>query len=375
MSRWVTIPQAPVYIVYEPIATKLQSWLQVCVDGICSSIFIGQPGVTAIQGAFKMDYIGTFPTTSVNHNPRRLVYDGFTYFLGETSPLNSPEVGVMGDIQSSTETGLLDINLRLGSILQDVNDVTIIPGSSSVTFNFPPVGARTSPRLVLPHIYNGVFWHTSTTPGDTNLYANATDGSSVLFTLSTNTHVSFTRAVSVVCPDFEIITVFGCHACPIGAFVNISASSTCLSGLAVASTANQAVTINTVQVTLTQDRAVITIVFSQNDSDVSFPLCLSSGTESQCHDVSGVLSDYSPVVIGNGTQNSTSISGGSSGWGKFSNFWKHTLFGNWWSGLLSSIAILFVALLIALFCIVALPILFGWMAKIWNQVTSKKKLT
>lgn len=148
-------------------------------------------------------------------------------FLGFAAPPNGPVAGVPGDIQYASES-LLNQVWNPTSILQ-----TLL--QSSVTFAFPPKGARfvdgtgTNPYPKFPLRFGSTNYVVSyfnlvgldATPGPLTIGINTLNSFRVAYTDST------------ICPEISLNTAAaGCSSCLLGATIIINGISTCSSGFA-----------------------------------------------------------------------------------------------------------------------------------------------
>jgi hypothetical protein len=330
VTRWAVHPKAPFATIYTPSQQRFVPYVQVIVTEsnvvTSSSVLLMRPGITQIAlSNYVVSLVGTLSTPSVGVGSKYLrIDDNGVVSLTDAAPPNSPQPGVPGDIQGPSATFMLNVFLRKTI---RVSPLLHIGGG----FQSPGV---LLPGVKLPGLFNNRYW----IPQGTQIYCNETESTPILLHLTTPNPVTFTRTIVSVCPKMSIIAISGCFACPFGFTVNVSASSTCLSGSAVFSGDSFSVTESAIY--LTQIPAYFLVHCSSVNKALSGVLKLSSGIYHSDESLSATLDDYTNFTPeGNFTVGVVSNEGTSDPWTNFSDFLSNIAFGSWLNGILSFLII------------------------------------
>jgi hypothetical protein len=342
-----------------------QVHLSIYLNGILLNSVFAQNGQVINVGPFTLNFVGAFTPPLVDLSNFALLQDNSgNQYLSPACSASNPCVGLPGDIQSNTLTDLQ--SQSLSSIIINQNLVSLNPQDTYMAGTFIRNGVSNMQNK-LPSQINGRLWYGS--PYVDNIYANETSSKSILFTVSSNTGVSFTRTIEAVCPDMQSFSIEGCHSCPQTAKINLVAKSSCLPGSVFVSTTSKGIYLYTDLVFLTTGFANVSVFFQTNESYVDFELTLSYESRSATKRITGQLADLNDIVA---YDNSATVleytdSTSTTDFDIFSNFYKSVLFGNWWSALLSTLAH------IVLFFIILwlIDLLYKFFSKLHRKVKTK----
>jgi len=318
-------------------------------------------------GPFKFSFIGEFQAPSVDISPKLVSVDSYQGTrLVDACPRNAPCAGLDGDIQSPDLLSFTDPVARR-AMRFDPNIVTINKGSRSVGATFRQPGYWNS-GVYIPGMYNGRFWYIT----NYGLQCNETQSSAIVVQVQTTLPIASTRLLDVVCPSFTIINSTGCYGCAFGFSINILAHSDCLPGSIIVHATADGASLSLGSLSITRSDLTYSIPGLATKSPVDMNLCLGSGDNEHCEQVTLVLI-YQTEVLNMTYQNNTeNISGQAADDGptalSFSGLFTNILFKNWWTSLLSSIGIF-------LMTVFFIWIFYKLLTMMTNSSTTKVKLT
>jgi hypothetical protein len=149
-------------------------------------------------------------------------------YLCDASSLGTPEKLKVGDIQASELANLMSDSPRFEYAPDIIRDIREHTKSDTYIYEEPGL-SKLNKCLELPYISSNAQW----TLNGTSVKQNFFDLEFASVLISTIEPIEITTFVSVVCPEIsDSIDSSGCFNCEDGAFLKISAWSSCASGSA-----------------------------------------------------------------------------------------------------------------------------------------------
>jgi len=347
--RWALHGALPVYQVSLPVSSEYRVYISGSYGTDHFGSQLARSGDSFHLGNLSIQVVGSFPPPTVTISPKKIIQNGGLTFLTDACDRNVPCLGLPGDIQAGISANVTRADPN--AFIFNTQIATLNIGDRSVGASFYRVGV-TAAMQQLPTYYNGRVWELK----NGFLTANETATNAILIRVQTNSPITLSRTLDIVCPKFSILSYAGCFTCSFGATVIIQARSTCLPGNAlvyVPDTLNVSLSQNSLQ--LTADNQNFTIHFLASDRNVDFQLYLKANGGIENHNISMILLSSSELESMNDTLGHAAATSSGSGWDDFissvGNFFSNILFGNWWSSLLSTIMIVIIACLIAYGCL------------------------
>jgi len=287
-----------------------------------------------------------------------IVRAGTPFFTAGSEP-GYPQSGLIGDIQSNSESTLRSVTPTAFAFDQNIV-YSIAESSKYDTYLLKAPGAKligTPTTKALPYQIGSNWWYYV----DGNLKAYVTNPGALLFSFSTTRPTYILRTKNAVCPSATLVSVSGCYSCTAGSVAIVKIKSLCKEGFVSIVCSNPTLTLAMTTVFFNTSFEEIAIRFYPSVSDVNTLFVFRSGTNevSVAIKFTAVEENYVP--------NTTDASGSShitkpkTGWQKFIGFFKSIgkFFDdafkgrlNWWKYIIFSIVIIIV---IAVIVLVSIP--------------------
>lgn len=314
-------------------------------------------------GVFKMYIVGTLSSPSATTTDNLIVYSGHSY-LAPTAKTNIPDDKAVGDIQASTEAGLLGggVNSFASTVLQP----QVSYGSISVIW--PETGiSRKSSWIQLPANVNGNYVvHTS------NSLSFVVGNPGALVLAIESPVMSLSRKVSVVCPVCEFIDLTGCYSCALGSVIRLKCRSKCSEGSVTLTSSIGSLTTQSMRLTTTTSVHNVTSQFGS--ASVNGELTVTGSGSTQKITFSGTLT--LPDLIDE-DKNVTASTNSTKGVTWLTKFYLGSLRNWYWylAGILLILAIVAIIVIMVLYgpqiaSFLMIPVKF---IKGWRKVTNLKQ--
>jgi hypothetical protein len=172
---------------------------------------------------------GEFANGGIEFGDNYIILDSHSggAYIGHASAPNLPEVGKVGDIQSSTVATLRSKSKKAFKYAHGLYHID--EKSKHDDYRFVHSGAQTLSMMpVLPTVIDGNFLQLN---GSTVIVELVQPGPIQVGVRAEGEALSFTQITDVVCPEAGLIEAAGCYSCPEGFEIIIEARSSCGSGV------------------------------------------------------------------------------------------------------------------------------------------------
>jgi hypothetical protein len=304
---WGAVPVGDVFSVMSPIKSTLIPNISMTIGG--QTVWVAANNDLQYVNDIGIAVTGSLngPTTIFGSN--NLVVGNDAY-LCQTSPVNNPMPGTIGEIQSNSA-----VNLQLSNpsgFLVSPTLVSMTQVNNKAVFNTIPQGIANSNTPLpfcteLPSMYAGDLWYYN---GDF-LQSQLTSPGPVNFQVQTTSDFTFTTIIGLACPTMSVKETSGCYGCSLGSVINVTAKSTCLAAVCSLAARNlnddnpySSVNLYTTSVSLGQEDEDFIINFQTSNSNNDFRICVVCTGGTICQRVTFTASQ--DIVLKNNSWISTS---------------------------------------------------------------------
>lgn len=251
-----------------------------------------QPFPTGLLTNYTAMVIGSYSGEVTNFGTDKLVISSTAAKFASANEYNVALYGNIGDIQAASPAAFSTPSTN-GFIIPS-SLVPHVSSQESVSFAFPASGnALFATRPALPTMIGSTLWSYD----GSRLVGMNTNPGGIQVSFSTVSPVKISYDVTAVCPIADpIVSVTGCHNCPLGFSISINSHSSCDSGSVVVSIeTNGRITLFTPSVLLGPTSRRYIISLSSLDRSISGTVVLTYGDNKARFPFVGALSD--PPVL------------------------------------------------------------------------------
>jgi len=297
-------PVGSTYKVLAPTSMSTRPYVEICFatpDGVSKcQLTLASPGSTVNVGLTPVRFtlLGLLQgdITIFGDNKFIVSSDGSNAWYGPASLASLPVSGGIGDIQSGSESGLL--NPTTSSFLFSTNQVQMLPAQDYCSYNVQASGIRQLnflPRL--PVTIGTTSWNLN---GNSAINGISSNPGPVLGQITMGSY-TFRSVINEICPQGNSIGISGCYLCEGGARWTIKAKSSCAPGSCVLTTQSNGVTLLTSSIILERSIETYFINFTMTDKKGTLNLKCSSGGRSFTLEEKYVLEEPRTIIDPNGT--------------------------------------------------------------------------